>query len=168
MNIIKEIEITRSRLLNEINTEMDLLLKRVKEYSYTEFETVTEEVYESILPLSDNPAVFKGKKPIAVIFATGKRVEAHTWKQAVTEIMKDCISDKNKRDIVESMCGKLAGNKRVILSKDNTAMTSPLEIDENLYLESHYDAETMLKILTTRILDYVGYDYTKISIALRK
>ena len=46
-------------------------------------------------------------------------------------------------------------------------MRSPVQIDEALYVETHYDTETLLRILTTRILDEVGYDYSKIKIAVR-
>ena len=46
-------------------------------------------------------------------------------------------------------------------------MHSPVKIDEALYVETHYDAETLLRILTTRILDAVGYDYSDIRIAIK-
>lgn len=166
MNIISEIEKTRNRLVNEINREMDLLLERVKGQLDVGEEIFVEKSFESIYPLTDNPAFFKGKKPTAVIFDK-RRVEVHTWRKVVQTIMQDCISDKRRKALVFSMCGKIAGNKRVILSTNDDTMDNPLKIDENLYLESQYDVETMLKILTLRILEDVGYDYTKISIALR-
>ncbi len=166
MNIIGEIEKTRNRLLNEVNREMDLLIERAKSHSGVEEDVFVEKSFESIYPLTDNPAFFKGKKPTAVII-DNKRVEVHTWRKVVQAIMKDCISDKRRKAIVFSMCGKIAGNKRVILSTNDDTMDNPLKIDENLYLESQYDVETMLKILTLRILEGVGYDYSRISIALR-
>ena len=46
-------------------------------------------------------------------------------------------------------------------------MRSPLKIEDNLYVETHYDTETLLKILTTRILDVIGYDYRDITITVR-
>ncbi len=168
MNILKEIEVTRNRLINEINAEMDALAERAGKCRRGAEEQVTDVTFECRRPLSDNPAFFKGKKPVAVIFADNKRVEVHTWKKVVEAIMRDCISDRRRKDMLFSMCGRIAGNTRVILSTDDSSMGSPLKIDENLYIESHYDAETMLKILTQRILNNVGYDYTGISIALRK
>ena len=166
MNIIGEIEKTRNRLINEINREMDLLIERTKAHSGADEGVFVEKSFESIYPLTDNPAFFKGKKPTAVII-DNKRVEVHTWRKVVQAIMQDCISDKRRKAIVFSMCGKIAGNKRVILSTNDDTMDNPLKIDENLYLESQYDVETMLKILTLRILEGVGYDYSRISIALR-
>ena len=46
-------------------------------------------------------------------------------------------------------------------------MRSPLQIEENLFMETHYDTETLLNILTTRILSPIGYDYSAISVTVR-
>ena len=47
-------------------------------------------------------------------------------------------------------------------------MRSPLKIDRGLYMETHYDTETLLKIMLTRILEPVNYDYSGIRVVLRK
>ena len=38
-------------------------------------------------------------------------------------------------------------------------MRSPLCIGNALYAETHYDAESLLKIFIVQILDQVGYGY---------
>ena len=63
--------------------------------------------------------------------------------------------------------GKVQGRNRVLIGSETGKMRSPVQIDEALYVETHYDTETLLRILTTRILDEVGYDYSKIKIAVR-
>ena len=59
------------------------------------------------------------------------------------------------------------GRNRVLLGSEKGQMRSPVKIDEALYVETHYDAETLLRILTTRILDAVGYDYGRIQISVK-
>ena len=54
-----------------------------------------------------------------------------------------------------------------LLSTDGSAMRSPVEIGEGLYAETHYDTETLLKILTARLLTPAGYDYSTVAIVLR-
>ena len=54
-----------------------------------------------------------------------------------------------------------------MVGSETGKMRSPIKIDEALYVETHYDTETLLRILTTRILDEVGYDYSKIRIAVK-
>ena len=85
------------------------------------------------------------------------------------EILQRCNADPEKHVALMNLRGKISGRERVLLSnkpKPGT-MRSPLQIDENLYVETHYDTETLLRILTTRILNPVDYDYSKISIAIR-
>ena len=63
--------------------------------------------------------------------------------------------------------GKVSGRNRVLLGKSAENMRSPVKIDDELYVETHYDTETLLRILTTRILDPVQYDYSRITITVR-
>ncbi len=54
-----------------------------------------------------------------------------------------------------------------MLGSETGKMRSPVKIKEALFVETHYDAETLLRILTTRILDEVDYDYSNIQIAVK-
>ena len=47
------------------------------------------------------------------------------------------------------------------------SMRSPLPIDNAVYAETHYDTETLLKILIVRLIDQVGYGYSGIRIAVK-
>ena len=55
----------------------------------------------------------------------------------------------------------------MLLGSEEGKMRSPVKIDEALYVETHYDAETLMRILTTRILDAVDYDYSGVQIAVQ-
>ena len=46
-------------------------------------------------------------------------------------------------------------------------MRSPMLLGENLYLETHYDTETLLNILMIRILRPIGYDFSSILVTVR-
>ena len=83
------------------------------------------------------------------------------------EILKDCCKDLAKHQMLMDLRGKILGRNRVLLGSETGKMRSPVKIDEALFVETHYDAETLLRILTTRILDEVGYDYSKIQIAVK-
>ena len=41
------------------------------------------------------------------------------------------------------------------------------KLKQNFLMETHYDTETLLNILTTRILSPIGYDYSAISVTVR-
>jgi hypothetical protein len=128
---------------------------------------VAEKTYESLYPLSVGTGIYKGKRPTGVIFADGRREESPTWKKVVEILMKDCCKDSAKRQKLMNLRGRSLGRNRVLLGSEKGRMRSPLKICEALYVETHYDAETLLRIVTTRILDAVDYDYSGIRIAVQ-
>jgi hypothetical protein len=101
-----------------------------------------------------------------VIFGN-EQTEARTWKMVAEEIMKRCNADPEKHVALMNLRGMISGRERVFIAKDGSRMNSPKKIDENLYIETNYDAETLLRVLLTRILDAVDYDYSSISVAVR-
>lgn len=63
--------------------------------------------------------------------------------------------------------GSVAGRTRFILSDSPSEMNVPLKIDEELYFEGKFDSEYLMKMLTKRVLDRIGYDYSGIVVTLR-
>jgi len=164
MNVIQEIQTIRNKIL-ELDTAFAELIGQLEN---TNDNIIIQrlENYETIYPLTINPAIFKGKKPTAVT-VNGERIEVRTWKMVVVEIMRHCNSDAERHVALMNLRGKISGQKRVLLAKNGDEMRSPIAIAENLYIETHYDTETLLRTLTIRILDVVGYDYNKIFVSTR-
>jgi hypothetical protein len=151
-----------NRLLQTIES------KNVQPESPIKNEIQTKNIaYESIYPLAINPGIFKGKKPTGVLFGENGRVDVGTWKTVCSEILHRCNADPEKHVALMNLRGKISGRERIFLAKETEGMRSPLKLSENLYVETHYDTETLLRIMTTRILDAVGYDYSGISVAIR-
>ena len=121
---------------------------------------------ESILSLSAMPAFFKGKKPISIMLSDGNEIMTKKWKQVVSAILHDCNSDKIMHNRLSEICGKVYGRERVLLSADTQGMDAPIKIDEGIYFESKFDTETLLKVLTERVLKPIGYDYSHIRIKI--
>lgn len=168
MDLVNEIEIAQvniNNILSELIKKAQKYEKSLEESNYQIDKIVVS--YETTYPLTSNTSIFKGKKPTGVFFKNGIRHDIGTWKKVFELILKDCVSDKEKRDILLNLRGKISGRERVLLSSTSISMRRPLEIDKNLFVESHYDTESLLRILTTRILEPVGYDYSNIKIAIR-
>ena len=172
MDIIQEIQAARMQAIENVNEIFDRLLEAL-ESNDVQMSTQTESgiqrsgVYEIIYPLSVNPGIFKGRKPTGVLFGEDGRVNVGTWKVVFREILERCNADPEKHVALMNLRGKISGRERVFLSREADGMRSPLKLSENLYVETHYDTETLLRIMTTRILDAVGYDYSGISVAIR-
>ncbi len=165
MNIFQELEDMRKRIMQEINTEFDVIIEHLsKDLNKNPYEHI--QPYEMKYPLTAGPGIFKGKKPTTVIIGE-KIIQIRTWKQLVEEIMKGCTASEKYKKQLESLAGKVSGKKRILLAETGDGMRSPLQIEENLFMETHYDTETLLNILTTRILIPIGYDYSAISVTVR-
>ena len=167
MNIIEELEEMRKRMIRNINTEFDLLIKRAKIETMQSENNDKSKPYDCTYPLVVGSSVFKGKKPISLIFGDGREFKIFTWKQLVEAILKDCIADDKKKENLEGLRDKVLGKKRKLISNNSEDMISPIEISENLYMETHYDTETLLRILMQRVLDPINYDYSQISVVIR-
>lgn len=169
MNTVLELQVLREELIREIDEKIEQMVKKLQNENQTTSENkrVQAEEYESIYPLNVGTGIYKGKRPTGVIFGDGTRKESPTWKKVMEEILKDCCKDTAKHQALMNLRGKILGRNRVLLGSETGKMRSPVKIDEALYVETHYDAETLLRILTTRMLDEVDYDYSKIQIAVK-
>lgn len=167
MDAIQRLQNYRTQLIQEINVFFDDMIQSMRTEEMS--TTVVEEVraYESLYPLTSSAGIFKGKKPIGVKFPDGTRVDVPTWKRVAEAVLQKCNSDPSKHRELERLCGKVSGRERVFLASKPDNMRSPIAIDKNIYLETHYDTETLLRIITTRILEPIQYDYSGITIAIR-
>lgn len=168
MDLYNELQNLRAELINDINMKFDSILKQIDSTSDNDAKSHHNiNAYETIMPFNMHSAAFKGKKPICVIFPNGLRVNAFTWKNVVSTILGDCVKNKKNEDALKELTGKVSGRNRLFLDSNPENMRSPIKITEGLFMETHYDTETLIRILTTRILDPIQYDYSKITIAIR-
>lgn len=168
MYTTQELQQIKAQLKEHINQIIDLRFDQMIAHLGDASET-TENVIECerTYLLNTELAIFKGKKIIRVLFTNGQTIDTPKWKSAVSAIMQDCISDPSRYEKLMALRGKIQGRDRVLLGSESGTMHRPLKIAENLYLETHYDSETLLRILTARILSAVSYDYSGIRITVR-
>ena len=158
MELVQELQTLREELIREIDEKIGRMIEAVKNESgaSSQKEKQTLKDFEILYPLNVGTGIFKGKRPTGVLFADGRRTENPTWKSVAEELLKDCCKNPAQRQALMDLRGKVLGRNRVLLGSETGKMRSPVKIDEALYIETHYDAETLMRILTTRILDMVG------------
>ena len=115
--------------------------------------------------LSTKPYVFVGKKPEAVLI-DGESIPVKTWKMVYKVILQHCIQDPVYHERLMALRDRILGQQRVLISASPDGMNSPLEICEGLYAEVHYGSQTLMHILTIRVLTPIRYDYSHIKIRL--
>ena len=118
--------------------------------------------------LLNNAGRFKGTKPKAVLFPDGRKISVRKWKEVVAALLADCITDQNRLNYLLGIRGRVFGKQRLILANSPSGMAQPMQICDQLWMETKYDTETLLRVLMFRIFDVVGYDYSGIRIMLRE
>ena len=162
MNLINEIRENQNQLILMINTTFDELVKKVEKIQRGEENDEME--YEITYPIT-NTSVFKGKKPIAVKIQN-KRVITPTWKKVVETILKEVLEDEQMKNKIFGLRDVLLGWVRTRVSKKKDKMRSPLKLCDELYIETHYDTETLMNLLL-EILDSISYDYNNIKVVIK-
>jgi len=160
-----KLEEAREQMLALINTSIDSLIDRINSGEPIEDSSDGSSAVETIYPLSITPALFKGTKPTAVYFG-GERVEVKTWRKVYTLILQRCADIPEKLNTLIHLRGKISGRSRFFLSGKPDGMDKPVKIAEELYAESYFDTEVLMRILTTEFLDSARYDYSDISVSV--
>ena len=159
--ILLEIERLRGDVTAMINRNADALREQVlKNYG----ETESSPTFERIYPLASTPSIFKGTKPIAVLFGE-EEAAVKTWREVYAVILRRCDAEKHEQ--LMELRGKIAGRDRIILAAAPEGMKRPIQICEEMYAESFFDSESLTRVLTSLILTPVGFDYTGIKISVR-
>jgi hypothetical protein len=161
----REIQIARNEAVREIDIIFSNLLRTLENPALS-VNANPDENFDKIYPLSFNAAEFKGKKPTSLYFGR-EIVPIYSWKMVFAKVMERCSADPNRHKALMDLRSKISGKARLILSDRPDGMRAPLEIAHKLYAETHYDTGTLLHILTRRILDPIGYDYSDIYVAVR-
>lgn len=162
MNIINDIREKQNQLIVMINATFDEIVRKVEDLQSGSNEYEIE--YESAYPIT-NTTGFKGKKPIAVKISN-ERITTPTWKIVVEKILKQVLKEKEMEDRLMALRDKILGRKRTRVSSSDVTMRSPLKLNENLYVETHYDTETLMNFLI-QILSEIHYDYNSIEIIIK-
>ena len=162
--IVTLIEKSRTEMLNLINAEYDHLKAMVLT---KETDASEPEQFSIDIPLNSNGSVFKGRKPISVLFEDGEECMASTWKQVVKTLLERCYATPKTRERLNSMCGLISGKSRLLFCRDATAMGSPIKVGDDMYIETKFDAETLMNVVVRRVLIPAGFDVSGIAIKVQ-
>lgn len=163
MTTIREIREYTEQVRRELHELVDL---QIDEILLHLDNSETMQKPETELPLSFNAAYFKGKKPISLVYPDGTEVPASTWKKAAVCLLRHCAEDEQMRGRLEGIRGKVFGKNRLLFGDSGYSMDVPLEVYPGMFLESKFDTETLLNVITKRIFDPIGYDYSSIRLKI--
>ena len=100
-------------------------------------------------------------------YPNGEQVKVSTWREVASELLRDCNSDPARHEALINLRYKVGGNSRWFLTDTDRKLDVPIKIDEDLYFEGKFDTEYLLKMMTEKIFEKVGYPYEMIEIEVR-
>ncbi len=158
--ILRELEESRKRMHDTIDERYDEMINAVQTGNHINSEPST-------YSLSYPPALFKGKRPQAIIYPDGARVKLTTWQNFALELLTACNSENKCHEKLMELRNKISGRSRYILSDKPDGMDRPIRIDEGLYFEGKFDTEYLIKMMTENIFKRVGFQYEGIEVELK-
>jgi hypothetical protein len=169
--VISEIKQAKKVLMDAVNGSFNSLITVISnEQTEISLDNCNQAAFvlstEHTVPITIHPSAFVGTKPVAVII-NGEKIDAPKWTSVYKEIIMSCNQDPVYHDRLLYLRGRTSGKVRAFVSSTSESMTRPIKIDENLFVESHYGSQTLMHILLNRILEPIGYDYTKIQVILK-
>lgn len=154
-NVYELAEKIRLELHEIVDREIETFLQRIEHGSQ-------KTPLEKELPLTAMPTFFKGKKPVSILYPDGTETIVCNWKNVAFHLLKNCAEDETMRRRLEDIRGKVFGRNRKLFADSGEGMDAPLEFYPQMFLESKFDTETLLRVVTKRIFDSIGYDYSGI------
>lgn len=155
-------EESRERMHHAIDEKYDAMIACIR--TGQSFSGYDSRHYE----LGEPPFLFKGKKPVAIVYPNGEKVYTNTWRKVAEELLHDCNSDPQRHEALLQLRNKIAGRNRWILQDQPDGMNVPIKIDEGIYFEGKFDTEYLLKMMTEKVFQPIGYSYEFIEIEIRE
>ena len=164
--IIVDIECTRQKLIHKINLTFDEMLLRISTEPCDETQaTVTD---SPIVPITTNPKLFGGRKPVA-LFIGDIRIDVKSWKDVLVSVLKHCCQDHFYLEkIMELRYHPEKRAKKRLFAETADNMVFPVKIRENLYVETHHSTKDMVNALINKTLIPIGYDCSYIRVGIRE
>jgi len=168
IQMLLDIQLARENVLAIVNSCFDNLISRIdvpKDVSgLTDSNNAVHGGYA--LPIGINPAIFVGKKPVAVVLGE-ERIYVKSWREVLTGVLERCCQDPLYHERLMALRGKVAGNFRFFLSDKPDGMSKAVMVANDLYVEAHHGSQAMMTMLVEKLLKPIGYNHSNISVEVR-
>ncbi len=155
-------------LLEQVREELHIMIdQKIDEFRRCLVSGESWSKAEVQMPLTSLPAYFKGKKPVSILYSDGTEIYVDKWKKVAEKLLHRCAEEEVMRERLCGMLGKVFGRDRLLLSDRGDCMDVPLEFYPGMFFEAKFDTESLLKVITTRIFQSIGYDYYSIYLKVK-
>ncbi|MCM1343721.1 MAG: hypothetical protein NC305_10950 [Lachnospiraceae bacterium] len=164
-DVLRQLNALRTSLVREINRQINGIIRcggvdtprrntsTIREnpgQAASSGETASITLYGDISTL-------RGTKPTLVKYGDDT-IPVSSWKRAFAAVLDICNRQEHYHEALLAARNETMGRSRKVIADSPQGMLSPLKIDDDLYIETNFSTEALLKLLRDRILNRIGFD----------
>lgn len=107
-------------------------------------------------------STLRGTKPTLVRYGD-EVIPVTSWKRAFAAVLDICNRQEHYHEALLAIRNETLGRSRKVIADSPQGMLSPLKVDDNLYIETNFSTEALLKLLRDRILNRIDFDNRSIT-----
>ncbi len=101
--------------------------------------------------------ILRGTKPTLVRYGD-EVIPVTSWKRAFAAVLDICNRQEHYHEELLAIRNETLGRSRKVIADSPQGMLSPLKVDDNLYIETNFSTEALLRLLRDRILNRIDFD----------
>lgn len=164
-DVVGRLGALRASLIREINRQINGIihaggadtprrnppaLRENPEQAVTPGETMS-------IALCGDISTLRGTKPTLVRYGDDT-IPVASWKRAFAAVLDICNRQGHYHEALLAARNETLGRSRKVIADSPQGMLSPLKVDDNLYIETNFSTEALLKLLRDRILNRIGFN----------
>ena len=107
-------------------------------------------------------STLRGTKPTLVRYGD-EVIPVTSWKRAFAAVLDICNRQEHYHEALLAIRNETLGRSRKVIADSPQGMLSSLKVDDNLYIETNFSTEALLKLLRDRILNRIDFDSRSIT-----
>lgn len=114
------------------------------------------------IALCGDVSTLRGTKP-TLLRHGDDAILVTSWKQVFAAVLDICNRQEHYHEALLAARNETLGRSRKVIADSPQGMLSPLKVDDNLYVETNFSTEALLKLLRDRILNRIDFDSRSIT-----
>lgn len=169
-DVLERLGALRTSLIREINRQINGIIRAGGADTPHRSTPVIRENSRQVIASGETMSIalygdvstLRGTKPTLVRYGDDA-VPVTSWKQAFAAVLDICNRQEHYHEALLAIRNETLGRSRKVIADSPQGMLSPLKVDDNLYVETNFSTEALLKLLRDRILNRIDFDSRSIT-----
>ncbi len=169
-DVLARLNALRTSLIREINRQINGIIRDGDADTPRRSTPVVRETSGQMaasgetmsIALCGDVSTLRGTKPTLVRYGDDT-IPVTSWKRAFAAVLDICNRQEHYHEALLTICNETLGRSRKVIADSPQGMLSPLKVDDNLYVETNFSTEALLKLLRDRILNRIDFDSRSIT-----